>query len=66
MGKFDSSVTFDGGFIPILKAFEKSSLETLSVAYFRDVNIQVVFQLCPNLQIMTSLTILIISLQNSI
>ncbi len=35
---------------PILEAFGNSSLKELSLKDLRDVNIQVIIQLCPNLQ----------------
>ncbi|XP_046454941.1 F-box/LRR-repeat protein 4-like isoform X2 [Daphnia pulex] len=41
--------TFGGGVTPILKAFG-NSLKSLSVSNLCDVNIQVITQLCPNLQ----------------
>ncbi len=44
------NVTFGGGVTPILKAFGYSSLKELSLHKLRDVNIQVIIQLCPNLQ----------------
>jgi hypothetical protein len=45
----NSSVTFDGGVNPILKAFGNSSLKALSLSGLCDVNILVIAQLCPNL-----------------
>jgi hypothetical protein len=50
--RVDSYITFGGGVTPILEAFGNSSLKKLSLAFLRDVNIQVIAQLCPNLDLL--------------
>jgi hypothetical protein len=51
-GNRNSCVTFHGGIIPILKAFGKSSYESLSLSHFLDFDFHVLLQLSPNLVVL--------------
>jgi hypothetical protein len=51
-GNRNSCVKFHGGIIPILKAFGKSSLESLSLSHFLDLDFHLLLQLCPNLVVL--------------
>jgi hypothetical protein len=44
--------TFHGEIIPILKAFGKSSLESISLSHFLDLDFHVLIQICPNLVVL--------------
>jgi hypothetical protein len=47
--RFDDSVTFDGGILPLLKSFGESLKKLVIKRRFLDIDISAVIQFCPNL-----------------
>lgn len=47
--RFDESVTFDGGILPLLKSFGESLKKLNIEGFFRDIDISAVIHFCPNL-----------------